>query len=65
LTELKGGYEGVSGEHLAVGCPDCGRMVMVADKEVDCQLIDDAHEEEEVVEETTAVGGSLTVNTWC
>ena len=38
---------------------------MVADKEVDCQLIDDAHEEEEVVEETTAVGGSLTVNTWC
>lgn len=57
LTELMGGeYGGVNGERMVVGCPDCGRMVMVADKEVDCQLID-AQEQEDVIQET-AVGGT-------
>ena len=56
---MSGEYGGVNGERLMVGCPDCGRAVMVADKEVDCQLIDS----QEPVAQETAVGGALLK--WC
>jgi len=49
-------YLGPGGEHLVSGCPDCGRMMLVADKAVDCQLLDDDDGKEEMqVETETAV----------
>jgi hypothetical protein len=35
-------YVGPNGERLHIGCSDCGRVVIVADKEIDCQLLDDS-----------------------
>ena len=40
-------YRGLGGERLQKGCAECNRMILVADAEVDCHLLDNYMEEEE------------------
>ena len=48
-----GGHGEIGCERHHVGCPDCGRAVVVADKAVDCQLLDGVNGDEDVEDRVT------------